>query len=253
MFNVSHTLEEKIYIGNIPVLRFYPTWIEDKELKTIIFYHGWSSNKDSQRMRAYIMATFGYQVLVPESINHGERGKIENYFDPIEVISKFWPTVISSINEVNIIIDYIVKELKVREEYIGVAGNSMGGMIAAGILGNNDKINTGVILNGSCNWKETNRLLLKVFRLDGVSEISIIEDMISGLDPINKIDKLKDKNILIQHGKDDSLVDIRPQREFIKMVDGISDNIEFIEYDNLNHLVLTNMMEEMIVWFDEYL
>ena len=155
--NQDHTLERKIYIGNIPVIRFVPKEKKEDKYKTIVFYHGWSSNKESQRLRAYILASLGYQVIVPDAINHGERGTVD-YLDPSVGVDKFWPTVIENIREFDKIKRYIVNFLNGDIEKITVTGNSMGGITAAGILANDNDIKTGVVLNGSCNWTMTNEI-----------------------------------------------------------------------------------------------
>ena len=250
--NQDHTLERKIYIGNIPVIRFIPKEKKEDKYKTIVFYHGWSSNKESQRLRAYILASLGYQVIVPDAINHGERG-IVDYLDPSVGVDKFWPTVIENIKEFNKIKKYIVNFLNGDMEKIAVTGNSMGGITAAGILANDDDIKTGVVLNGSCNWTMTNEIFRDMLKIDNDTIFRNIEDSIYDIDPINNLNNLKGKNILLQHGLSDSVVNIKPQISFFNRLNKKDTNVELIRYENLNHFVTTNMMEEMINWFDKYL
>lgn len=250
--NQDHTLERKIYIGNIPVIRFIPKEKKEDKYKTIVFYHGWSSNKESQRLRAYILASLGYQVIVPDAINHGERG-IVDYLDPSVGVDKFWPTVIENIKEFNKIKKYIVNFLNGDIEKIAVTGNSMGGITAAGILANDDDIKTGVVLNGSCNWTMTNEIFRDMLKIDNDTIFRNIEDSIYDIDPINNLNNLKGKNILLQHGLSDSVVNIKPQISFVNRLNKKDTNVELIRYENLNHFVTTNMMEEMINWFDKYL
>ena len=66
--------EEKIYIGDIPCLKIEG---HEKVKGVIIFYHGWSSTKELQSLRGHILAAYGYDVLIPEAIYHGERGLID--------------------------------------------------------------------------------------------------------------------------------------------------------------------------------
>ena len=46
----KYIFEDKISIGEIPAILFRPQEYWDK-IPTIILYHGWSSSKESQRMR----------------------------------------------------------------------------------------------------------------------------------------------------------------------------------------------------------
>lgn len=68
-------LEERINIGEIPAILFRP---RDKQenIPTIIFYHGWSSSKESQRIRGFILASVGFQVILPDAIYHGDRKSV---------------------------------------------------------------------------------------------------------------------------------------------------------------------------------
>lgn len=71
--------EGKIYIGQIPCLKI----TTDEDLKGIvIFYHGWTSTKELQSLRGHILAAYGYDVIIPEAINHGERGLIDYEENP---------------------------------------------------------------------------------------------------------------------------------------------------------------------------
>lgn len=46
------------------------------------FYHGWTSTKELQSLRGHILAAYGYDVIIPEAINHGERGLIDYEENP---------------------------------------------------------------------------------------------------------------------------------------------------------------------------
>ena len=83
-----------------------------------------------------------------------------------------------------------------------------------------------------------------------------MEDKINKLDPMNNLELLKNRPILILHGDSDSVVSIESQRIFYKKAELLYEDkqkIKFIEYPNLNQFVTTNMMEECISWFYRYL
>ena len=71
--------EEKIYIGDIPCLKI--SCHEDVK-GMVIFYHGWTSTKELQSLRGHILAAYGYDVLIPEAVHHGERGIIDYEDNP---------------------------------------------------------------------------------------------------------------------------------------------------------------------------
>jgi dipeptidyl aminopeptidase/acylaminoacyl peptidase len=247
-------IEEKIYIGEIPAIIFIPK--ERKGLlPTIIFYHGWSSDKETQRMRGFILASAGYQVIIPDAVHHGERNPIENY--GVKNAGKyFWDTIFNNLDESKNIIDEMILKYNADPERIGVMGNSMGGFTSAGVFTHNPKIKVLVVLNGSCAWENSNKIFKEPLKISMTEDLKELEAKIKKIDPINNLHLLKNRPILILHGDSDTVVSIESQRIFYEKIKPIyedKEKIKFVEYNNLNHFVTTNMMEESIAWFYRYL
>lgn len=247
-------IEERVYIGEIPAIIFRPKERKDL-LPTIIFYHGWSSDKETQRMRGFILASVGYQVIIPDAIHHGERNPIDNY--NMENAGKyFWDTIFNNLDESNVIIDEIILRYNADPMRIGVMGNSMGGFTAAGVFTHNSRIRVLVVLNGSCAWENSNRIFKEPFEISMTEDLKEVEEKIKKIDPISNLYLLKDRPILLLHGDSDTVVSIESQRKFYEKTKPIyedKEKIKFVEYNNLNHFVTTNMMEESIAWFYRYL
>ncbi|MGO1468380.1 MAG: prolyl oligopeptidase family serine peptidase [Tissierella sp.] len=254
MLESNFIKRENHKIGDIPVIRLLPKYTE-KPYKTIVFYHGWSSSKEIQLMRGMILASFGYQVILPDSINHGERG-IVDYENPKEVIKYFWPTILKNLDEYKEIRDYMVKNFNADEKKIGVSGNSMGGFSAGGIFTYNNEIKALSILNGSANWKGANFIFKELVQGELPDWLKEEEEKINLVDPMNNLEKLIDRPILMLHGGADSVVDIRSQKDFYKtayLKYRDKNKIHLIEYNNLNHIVSTNMLEETVKWFNFFI
>lgn len=245
--HTNHISEERIKMGEISALLFRPKGIEEA-LPTIIFYHGWGSNKESQRIRGLIYASVGFQVLIPDAIYHGERNPIEYTWENGKY---FWKTIFNNVEESKILIDRLIKDYKANPDKISVIGSSMGGFTAAGVFTHNPLIKSLVVFNGSCAWENSNESLIENLELVITDEIKEILDEMTKLDPINHLDKLKDRDILMLHGDMDSSVSIDSQRLFLKEIRPLymdKNRIQLIEYPNLNHYITTNMMEESIKW-----
>ena len=147
---MKNVLTEKIFIGNIPLLLLRDE--NSKTAKGVIFiYHGWSSKKENYHFIGSIFALGGYQVVIPDSHNHGERGALE-YEKESVMEENFWTTVINSVDEYFKIKDYLLGTKKLLSEDIFVMGNSMGGMISSGIFVKDEGILSSVVMNGACNW-----------------------------------------------------------------------------------------------------
>ena len=128
----------------------------------------------------------------------------------------------------------------------------MGGFTASGIFAENMDIKACTILNGSFNWTKSNEIFKKRLNIEMNEDYKEIENRISKKNPNSMIENLADRPILILHGESDSIVSIAPQREFFenfKVKYQNAEDIKMISYQNLDHFVTTNMLEDMCKWF----
>ena len=176
----NNIIEEKIHIGEIPAILFRPK--ENKKLlPTIILYHGWGSDKESQRIRGFILSAVGYQVIIPDAIYHGERNPIDH--EATENMGKyFWETILKNLDEVENIVNELVLQYDADGDRIGVIGNSMGGFTAAGVFTHNPKIKASVVFNGSYGWKNSNRIFKESFGIKMTENLKKMEGRINKLD-----------------------------------------------------------------------
>lgn len=250
----KNVIEEKVNIDGIPSIIFRPN-LELESYPTIIFYHGWSSNKESQRFRGFILSSLGFQVIIPDAIYHGERNPIDHK-DPSNGEKYFWPVVFNNMEEFNSIIQFAIENYNADKSKIGVAGNSMGGFTTAGVFTHNKIIKGAVVYNGSCFWNHSNEIFKEALGVKSSDSTRDIEEKIHRLDPMNNLELIINRPILLLHGDRDSLVPIDSQRLFYEKAFPLyEDNskIKFIEYPKLNHFVTTNMMEETAIWFKKFL
>lgn len=251
--NYPNVIVQRIDIEGIPSILMRPKNRQEKH-PTVIFYHGWTSNKDSQSFRGFILASLGYQVLLPDAIYHGERGRID--YGAKENAGVFWEVVLKNLEESDYLIDGLVRYYDADERRIALAGHSMGGFTSIGIFAKNKQPRTLIVLNGSGNWQKSNDIFIEILGIERTERFNELQIRVIELDPFKKLDDLKDRPILILHGEDDSVVDIGPQREFyeaLKKRFKRQDLIMMSTYKQLNHYVTTNMMEEMGSWLEKYL
>ena len=245
--------EEKIYIEDIAAMVYTPK-NRDRDMETLIFYHGWSSNKETQRMRGLILAAAGYRVVVPDAINHGERDPLTDY--GLEKAEEFWETVFKSIDEWETLIEGLVSKYGIDRNRVGIIGNSMGGITAGGIYKENQDIKALVVLNGSMAWEHTNNSIKYKAKLDMTDKLIDIEKKVAKIDPIKNPESFINRPLLLLHGEADEVLSIDSIKKFYKSLAPKyqdKERLKLIAYPDINHTISTNMMEEAIIFFNKYL
>lgn len=248
LLNNENIKEENINIKGIPCVRLVPR-CKNKPFPTIIFYHGWGSNKESQRFRGFILANLGCQVIIPDAIYHGERNPI--IYNNDNAAKYFWEVVLNNVEEFNILENELISSYDSAPDSMAVTGHSMGGFTSAGVFTHNENIKTAVILNGSLNWEMSNEILFEKMPTATVEERGLTEKA-KLLDPMNNLHKLLERPLLILHGGGDSVVSKVPQQIFYKKIKPLykdKTKIDMIEYPDLGHFVTTNMLEDAARWF----
>lgn len=232
----------KGYIDDVSYLSFTPK-VYDGLLPTVIYYHGSHSSKEFKRFEAMLIAGFGYQVIVPDALYHGERDAID-YSVPNILNRHVWEIILQSVEESEKFIKGIIENHNIDSERICVLGSSMGAITAVSIFARNQKIKCLAGFNGLFDWQEAiNKEILPI------SEE--YKDLIIQNDPMNNRDKIINRPILILHGIDDQSVPIKLQKNFFNILqDNCQDKeiIKFIEFKNINHRITTAMVENLITW-----
>jgi hypothetical protein len=250
----DNNIKRKILIDDIPALVFTPK-NTSKFHPTIILYHGWGSSAEKQEFRGYILSTFGYQVIIPCAIYHGERNPIDH--ENLENAGRyFWDIIFKNVEESSLLIDYAIKNLNADPDRFGVCGNSMGGFTSAGVFTSHPDIKAMVVFNGSCNWNCSNELFGLALNITDFSIPKDAQDKIDKYNPMSNLEHIINRPILMLHGDSDTVVDINAQREFYKEAAPKyedSQRLKFVEYPKLNHFVTTNMMEEAISWCNKFI
>jgi len=242
---ITTTKEE---INGVPCLKFKPKGYKGL-LPTVIYYHGWHSSKESKKFQAMTIASFGYQVIVPDALHHGDRDVID-HDNPKNFERYLWQIILQSVNESKKFIEIIINDHEADSTRIGVMGSSMGTITAGGVFVENPELKCLVGLNGTFAWQEA------IKKNDLPTSLRNIE-LIEYYDPMYNGDKIKERPILILHGKNDTSVPIDSQRlffeEMLPMYIGNPQKLELIEYSNVNHRITTGMIESAITWFKKHL
>ena len=238
--------ERKIIINTIPTIMIGD---DNSNRGLVIFYHGWTSNKDLQSIRGRILASYGYRVLMPDCAHHGERGFLD--YDAPETYPLFWQIIMQNIEEGQCLLDYANTNWGV--EPTAVMGHSMGGITAVGLLGAYTQIQLAISLNGSGWWAETNHLMKENLDIKGNGILAEVELKIAAQDPLNHPERFIGRSLLALNGGADDVVSPLAQTIFIRQLQQIGVDAKQILYPKLGHFLTTNMMGEAVQWLEHKL
>ncbi|MBS4537280.1 dienelactone hydrolase family protein [Clostridium sp. D2Q-11] len=230
-------------VGDIPYLRFNPKDYTGV-LPTVIYYHGSHSNKDFIRFQAMSIASFGYQVIVPDALYHGERGSTE--YNNTDFLEKYvWEIILKSIQESHVLIKKLIEKHDADLTRICVLGDSMGAITAGGVFVKHDHLKCLAGFNGAFAWKECIKNNILPSSEPYIDEIELY-------DPITNEEKIKGRAISIFHGVEDTTIPIEIQKKFVDRMKPLyinnQEKLQLIEFSNINHRVTTSMLENLITW-----
>lgn len=240
--------KKRVVIEEIPCLVYRPKG-QSGPYATVINYHGWSSNKEFQNFKAIILANFGYQVIVPDALYHGERGSL-NYSEEGKLENYLHKVLLRSIEESGVLLDYAIKNLQAEKDNISVIGHSMGGFTSAGVFLKHASLKTMVVINGSCAWE---KMLASVDQKQQ-SKVELSKELrkLERMDPYNNLEKFYKRPFLLLHGKEDDTVPIESQRIFFEKAKSYYGKdqkyIRFYEIPDIPHAVTMHMFEQVITW-----
>lgn len=244
-----------IKLGGIPCL-YVKLDSNNDNRSTIIYYHGWSSNKENNLFLGKILAFHGYEVIIPDAIHHGEREALGNY-GAEELREYFWEVIFNSVNEYKVLMTNAASILGTNKETVAVMGSSMGGFIASGVFASNKGVKCLINMNGACAWEKAENVFREIDK-DGKGAASLLQrNQISKYDPLAKKNEIFPRPILMLHGDADTSVSIDIQRYFYNEVKELykdkKERLKLIETPRLNHYKTVGMMEESIAWLEKYL
>lgn len=245
----------RVELAGIPCLYVKLNTDLDKSA-TVIYYHGWSSNKENNLFLGKILAFHGYGVILPDAIHHGERGALDNY--NVEALRKyFWEVIFNSVSEYKSLTKAAEEKLEIDSKRIAVMGSSMGGFIASGVFASNKEAKCLIDMNGACAWEKAENVFKEIDKDGKGAAIEVQKAQIRKLDPLAKKEELHPRPILLLHGDSDTSVSIDIQRYFYneikELYKDVPDRIELIETPRLNHYKTVGMMEQSIAWLEKYL
>ncbi|ELA3179338.1 TPA: esterase [Klebsiella aerogenes] len=187
------TLEMRNLAGG-EVIHACPAGMAEKPLPVIVFYHGFTSSKLVYSYFAVALAEAGFRVIMPDAAEHGARFR----GDDAGRMLRFWPILRQNFVEFAALREAIIAEGWLEDERLAVAGASMGGMTALGIMTHHPELKCVACLMGSGYFSTLAQTLFPSPEFDTAS--------LAEWDVTHQLAALADKPLLLWHGDADDVV-----------------------------------------------
>ncbi|WP_034549956.1 alpha/beta fold hydrolase [Carnobacterium funditum] len=248
---------KSLTIEGMPLLEINPKGKEMALLPTVVFFHGWESNKESCLVNGYELAKKGFRAILPDAYLHGERKEKDLTKEGVE----FWNVIASNLTELPLIREYYINKGLSDSKRFGVTGLSMGGFTTCAALTQFPWIKTAVVLMGSPDPVNFTKWLLSSKWTEGM-ELPVTEEVytksLATLLPISLAmhpESIANRYIHFWHGTKDDLVPYQPTFDFYEEVklQSYGSNLSFSASVGVGHKVPYTKSVEMADFFSAHL
>lgn len=250
---------ERISIEDIPVLAVSEEKLKNKPLPVLTYIHGFTSSKEFNLPFAYLMASRGYRVLLPDSLHHGER---DQGISSDELQLNFWNVVKQNLEDLQKIKEEVEKRDWIKDKRFGLAGTSMGGITTSAALTQFEWIKASAVLMGSPKLTDMAHLLIRQAEESGFDLRFTAEGLNQEIKQLEAIDLSLHKEVLNErplffwHGDQDPVVPFEHSYSFYNEV--ISEykdpeKIRFLREPGRGHKVSRFAVMETVKWFEMHL
>lgn len=248
-----HSIRKR-HFSQIPLLEVFPTDHPTGRLPTIIYYHGWRTNKELVLTNARKLADAGFRVIAPDSVNHGER------WAEVSTIRSFtfWQTIQANIVEFNQIISHLDRLGLANLNKIGVAGVSMGAMTTSALLCANEFIKAGACLMGTPELVSYRNMIFQRTKEMGEPLPKPYWDTLTWVDNfdlLQHLEKINNRPFYIWHDQKDPKIPFGQVQDFYQKTKDspFNQNMTFVETNEYGHLLTKAIMEETVTFFKKSL
>ncbi|MBU8908365.1 prolyl oligopeptidase family serine peptidase [Desertibacillus haloalkaliphilus] len=246
-------------IAHIPFLHVANGERFNEALPLVIFLHGYTSAKEHNLHYAYLLAEQGFRVVLPDALYHGERE--EESLTGKERDLYFWDIVVQGIKEVSLIKEELDKRGFIIDEKVGVAGTSMGAITTFGALSVYEWITAAVSLMGNpCYQRFASAQLAQLQQQNDSLPMEKLQQKVSKLasfDLSERPEILKQRPLLLWHGKKDDVVPYKYIAEFYNTIRpqyrGNEECLTFITDPLSAHKVTRGAVLETVAWFERHI
>ncbi|MBO3797725.1 MAG: alpha/beta hydrolase [Candidatus Brockarchaeota archaeon] len=214
--------------------------------KLLLFLHGLGGSKEDVLYFKTFVENFGFSIMAIDARGHGDRKLNPENFKPELLIEYLGKTIVDN----RLAIDISFRNHWVEEGKLILTGASMGGILG-GVLAGVDKRISGAVLyvpGGDLVEilsKSNVPMLVELRRKVPPELINFVKPLLAPVDPINYIDKVSPRPLLIQLGKHDDIV---PFKNGMKLFEKAKEPKQLVVHDSGHALPVDKAVEETVNW-----
>lgn len=236
------------HFGDHESVHAVPAGKRSQPLPVIIFYHGFTSSKLVYSYFAVALALAGFRVVMPDAPDHGARFA----GDEQARLGQFWPILHGNLTEFAALRDGLYETGLVADERLAVAGASMGGMTALGIMARHPEVKCVASLMGSGYFTSLARTLFPPL------QPGTFDAMVSPLadwEVTTALPRLADRPLLLWHGEADDVV---PAAETFRLQQalqqaGLDNNLTCLWEAGVKHRITPTALDATVAFFRQHL
>jgi len=236
------------HFGDHESVHAVPAGKRSQPLPVIIFYHGFTSSKLVYSYFAVALAQAGFRVVMPDAPDHGARFA----GDEQARLGQFWPILHGNLTEFAALRDGLYQAGLVADERLAVAGASMGGMTALGIMARHPEVKCVASLMGSGYFTSLARTLFPPLQPE------TFDAMVSPLadwEVTTALPRLADRPLLLWHGEADDVV---PAAETFRLQQalrqaGLDNNLTCLWEAGVKHRITPTALDATVAFFRQHL
>ena len=234
-------------IGGREFLHAAPSGLRDVPLPTLFFYHGFLSSKLVYSYFAVALAQAGFRVIMPDADQHGARFT----GDENRRLEQFWSILQKNIDEFPEIHRLASERSWIADNKVAVAGASMGGMTALGIMARHPELRAVACLMGSGYFSSLAQTLFPP--LPGEKDKVITA--LAPYDIEHQLGQLGNRPLLLWHGADDDVVPAAQTQRLQQAlrVEGLDTQLTYLLEPGVKHRITPFALEVTTAFFEKNL